>query len=254
MGKRIETFVVGVQKAGTTSLFALMREHPQLAAPGRKELHFFDDERRNWMVPDYADLASSFGDDGDRMRFEITPSYSYWPRAMERIHRYNPGARIILLFRNPFERAWSHWCMQYARGREDLPFARAIREEAARLDGLSADSAQRRYFSYVDRGRYATQLERLLTLFPHEQILLLTAEALGEDQSAVLATIARFLDIHPFPPLAPARENARVPFRYPALPDEDDRAFVAGLLRAEMQGLRDLTRSQIIYDLDRDRS
>ncbi|NWK97729.1 sulfotransferase [Sphingobium lactosutens] len=247
LAKRIDYFIVGVQKAGTTSLFELLRSHPALAAPSRKELHFFDDERRDWTAPDYGDLELHFENSGDGHRFDVTPIYCFWPQSMERLQRYNPDARLILLFRDPFERAWSHWCMQYARGREKLPFAAAIRAERDRLRNLPIGDAGHRHFSYVARGAYGSQLRRVQSLFPDDQLLLLTAEDLARDQDGVLARISDFLDIAPFPRTPPVRAHQRPAIAYPSEPRAEDRAFVHALLGEEMRDLSRLTGARIHY-------
>ncbi len=174
MQKRIPIFGCGVQKGGTTSLYAHFCEHPALSPPIQKELHFFDDETNAWAVPDYRALDAFFPpDDGDRLRFDITPIYSFWPPSMQRIRDYNPAAKLIFLFRDPFDRAWSQWCMEYARGDETLPFAEAIRGGRSRLDGLAPLARERRVYPYIERGRYSEQIRRALTHFPREQLLFL---------------------------------------------------------------------------------
>jgi hypothetical protein len=100
MHKRISIFGCGVQKCGTTSLYAHFCEHPALSPPSRKEIHFFDDETNDWAAPDYRALGAFFAsNDGDRLRFDITPIYSFWPPSMQRISAYNPAAKLIFLFR-----------------------------------------------------------------------------------------------------------------------------------------------------------
>src|SRR5438552_3144643 len=96
-------FIVGgVQKAGTTSLFGYLNQHPQMAAPSTKETHFFDDETQKWSEPDYAKLQHLFPEDiGTRIGFDVTPIYLFWPHALERIKRYSPGIKLIFIFRDP---------------------------------------------------------------------------------------------------------------------------------------------------------
>jgi hypothetical protein len=224
----------------------LLRQHRELAAPSRKELHFFDDETRDWSTPDYDAIEPWFQASGPGLRFDITPIYCYWPQSMERIQRYDPSARLIILFRDPFHRAWSHWCMQYARGLERLTFAEALHMEPERM-GAPHQAQERRFFSYVDRGRYGSQMRRLLTLFPREQILALCAEDLRQDQAGTLKRVAAFLDIGLFPSLLPAREHRRPDITYPKMPGADERALVYAMLRHEMEELAGLTDGQIHY-------
>lgn len=206
----LSIFVAGVQKGGTTTMHACLARHPQLRGALRKELHYFDDETRDWASGDYGDLPALLGD-GPGMPFDCTPIYGFWGPALARIRAYNPVARLIFLYRDPLERAWSHWRMEVARGAEWLPFAEAIRAGRARM-GDDSLSPARRVFSYVERGFYGAQLARALALFPREQMLLLRLQDLGADQAGTLDRVARFLGVAPFAPMAPCHEH-RAPLR-----------------------------------------
>jgi Sulfotransferase domain len=240
--KPISIFVCGVQKGGTTSLDAHLREHPALSPPCRKEVHFFDDENRDWVNPDYPKLDTYFvRDDGERQRFDVTPIYCFWPPSMERLHAYNPAIKLIFLFRDPFERAWSQWQMEYARGDETLPFAVAIREGRHRLDALPLLAPERRIYSYIERGFYAEQVMRALSYFPRDQLLFMRSQDLYCDHIGTLKRIANFLGIDEFPNTGPKRENVRPEkFRYSA-PTRDDKAHVAELLGENVRAFSALT-------------
>ena len=84
--------------------------------------------------------------------------------------------RLIVILRNPIERAYSHWAMEHQRGDDPLPFALALEQEEARC--REALPFQHRVFSYVDRGFYSAQLRRLWRFFGREQVLVLTQEEL----------------------------------------------------------------------------
>ncbi|MCB9962680.1 MAG: sulfotransferase domain-containing protein [Hyphomonas sp.] len=198
--ERIGLFVAGVQKAGTTTLHSLLSEHPQMDAAPRKELHAFDNEKADWTDPSTEWVHAGFPPLTDgHIRFEATPIYSFWPNAMERLHAYNPFARIILTFRDPIERAWSHWRMETARQAETLPFGEAIRTGRDRLDPADPSAPVWRMASYVERGFYCRQLERVLGLFPANQVMLCTTGELACDQAALLSRLAAFAGIAPFP-------------------------------------------------------
>lgn len=233
--RRIDLFVAGAQKCATTTLHAYLCQHPAMSPPVTKELHFFDNDQLDWGRPDYGALDRSFapGDDG-RMRYDATPIYGYWPPALGRIRSYHPGARLIFLFRDPLARAWSHWCMEFARGHEDMPFADAIRHGRARLARARRDDAAWRHFSYVERGYYGAQVARALRLFPRHQLLFLKTEDFARDHRATLARVAAFLGIAPFADGPPLRENARAPCALPAWPTMADRALVLGEMRHDL--------------------
>jgi hypothetical protein len=242
MTKRVSVFVCGVQKAGTTSLHAYMQEHAQLSAPLQKELHFFDDEGRDWGNVNYRDLHACFAqDDGSRLRFEATPIYSFWPPSIARIHAYNPDARLILLFRDPYERALSHWQMEYARGLESLPFATAIRDGRRRLCGLPPLAPEYRVYTYIERGRYAEQVSRVLKYFKRHQVLFVRSEDLSTNRTDTLRRISAFLGVLDFPPIAAKYLNRRPDIFRGFSPDLDDVKYVSTLLKEELVAFSDLT-------------
>ncbi len=205
---RLQVVLGGVQKSGTTTLFRYLQEHPQLMAPSRKETHFFDNEAIGWENPDYGLLKAFFPATAPgRLAFDATPIYLFWPPSLARIRAHNPDAKLMFLFRDPIERAWSHWRMETHRNAESLPFESAIREGRRRLGGGDPLHPAWRVFSYVERGFYARQLRRLFSLFPREQLLLLSFSDLKHDRHAVLRSIAAFLEIAPFPSLPAYHER-----------------------------------------------
>lgn len=142
----------------------------------------------------------------------------------------------MLLLRDPSTRAYSHWNMQKSRGNETLDFGAALDAEAFRL--ATASPRDRRRYSYVSRGYYAQQLERLFGLFPREQVLVLRSDRLRDDFAATVSAVLDFLGLEPLPtsdaliahegnydePLAP-QDRARLV----ALYDADIRALEAML-------------------------
>ncbi len=216
-------------------------EHPELAAPAHKEPHFFDDETIDWERPDYGALHALYpsGTNGG-IQFDSTPIYSFWPPSPARIAAYNPSARFIMLFRDPIERAWSHWRKEYTRGIETLPFAEAIREGRRRLEAVPATTEANRIFSYVERGCYTGQLKRLLGCFPPEQLLCLRSQDLLHDPRGVLGQVAGFLGIAPFPDTKPRRENPGRPINS-AGPSPADIRYLSDLFRSDLMEFASLS-------------
>jgi hypothetical protein len=202
------TFLIaGVQKGGTTALYDYLAEYPDVALSRVKEVHFFDDEGQDWRRPDYGAYHAQFTPAEGRPCGEATPIYVYWKHSLERIRAYNPAMRLILTLRDPVARAWSHWRMEYARGAEREPFAWCIREGRQRLF-YAEPWGWHREFSYVERGYYGEQLERVFDLFPREQVLVLRAEDLRAEPAMALTSVRRFLDLPDAP--APPRREAHV--------------------------------------------
>jgi hypothetical protein len=230
MDPQVGFLVAGVQKGGTTALNDYLAEHPALNLSVQKEPHFFDDDQGvDWSEPDYGRYDAAFRD-RPGLRGEATPIYLYWPPCLERIARYNPAMRLILLFRDPVERAWSHWRMEHARGWETEPFGWCIRDGRGRVDDPAAPGCHR-VFSYVERGFYAAQLERALARFPEGQVLCLRSQDLEHDPDETLTRVCGFLRIDPLPsPVRPRRANVGVDG---ARMSEADRDHLAGLYADE---------------------
>jgi hypothetical protein len=230
---KLDFLIAGAQKGGTCTLDAIFRKHPQIQMARRKETHFFDDESRNWDVPDYARLHSYFRASGQRLRGEATPITLYWRPAIRRAREYNPDLKLILLLRNPVERAFSQWRQVYSNGRDPMLFSQAIREGRERVQSEGEVEGLHRYFSYIDRSLYGRQLAYLLDHFPRQQIHCEISEEFFGDQAATLQRVASFLGIDPFPALAPMHKNPGRNFGASTLP-EDDIAYLAGLFREDI--------------------
>jgi hypothetical protein len=238
---RITFIIAGVQKGGTTALFDYLTDEPGVGLPRVKEVHFFDDEAQDWGSPDYAAYHANWDAAADgRPTGEATPIYVYWPNSLERIRAYNPAMKLILLFRDPVQRAWSQWRMEYARGVETHPFAWCIREGRQRLFA-GEPWGHHREFSYVERGFYGEQVERLLSLFPREQLLLLKAEDLRADPGPVLAQVRAFIGLPPAPPPVPREVHVGREMAYPSRLTDEDADYLRQLYARDLARLRELT-------------
>tara|TARA_R100000935_G_scaffold54166_1_gene82700 strand:- start:4796 stop:5578 length:783 start_codon:yes stop_codon:yes gene_type:complete len=186
-------FIVGAQKAGTTALHRYLSEHSEISISSTKELHFFDNETIDWKQPDYASLDSDLGGATKKVRGEATPIYMYWPKSIERLHAYDPSAKIIILLRHPVFRAHSHWRMETVRQAEDLPFYEAIRGGRSRVK--KAENGVHRVHSYVERGLYTDQIKRILKYYPRSQVHFLTNDQLWLEPKTSLKNIEIFLSV-----------------------------------------------------------
>jgi hypothetical protein len=205
--RKVDFVVAGTQKGGTSALDVYLREHPQVCMPARvKEVHYFDDEPHFARGADYTVYHGFFEPRAsDRAVGEATPYYMYWEPVAARIHAYNPAMKFVLLLRNPATRAYSHWNMEVKKKREALPFHEALLREDERL--AATPNRQHKRISYVDRGRYSVQLERLWALFPRSQTLVMRSEELKDEPAQALARVAEFLGVDAFPALPPRSVN-----------------------------------------------
>jgi Sulfotransferase domain len=189
--------ILGAQKAGTTALYAYLRWHPDITGPSFKEVSFFDRHYAHgerW-------YRGHFPVRRRALVGEASPSYLFHPQAPERVARMLPNARLIVLLRDPAERAFSHYQHEVALGREPLSFEDAIDQEDERMRGeLERMLSDPSYFShawwnytYVARGRYAEQLERWFASFPQEQLLVLLTDELAADTAGTYRRVLGFL-------------------------------------------------------------
>ncbi|HEX5863135.1 MAG TPA: sulfotransferase domain-containing protein, partial [Casimicrobiaceae bacterium] len=200
-------------------------------------LHFFDTDRYFAEEPvDYAPYHAAFAPGPtQRLLGEVTPAYLYWPTAAERIARYNPAMKLIMVLRNPITRAFSQWNMSHQHGSDPLPFIDALKAETDRVRTMPLKKAKR--FTYVDRGFYAQQLKRLWRFFPTEQTIAFKSEELLEFPAAVLGRIADFLGIGPFPPVAERTAHAR---DYDAAMTDEERRYLVAVFEPEIRELERL--------------
>ena len=186
---KVNFLVIGAQKAGTTALDHYLRQHPAIGMARRKEVHFFDDEDAfAHGKPDYDLYEREFDFSSERTAYgECTPIYSYWAPSCERIRTYNPLMKLIAVLRDPVERAYSQWNMEFNRGDEHRDFRTAVRDE---LEQRERDpSLQHRVFSYLGRGFYSEQIELFQRAFDPHQLLFIKYDDLKVDPQAQLRRI-----------------------------------------------------------------
>lgn len=238
----VEFVIGGTQKGGTTALAQFLQGHPELCLSKHKEPHFFDaPDFPTWTDPAQRDrlYRRAFSKDwvGKRVG-EATPIYMYLPEVAERIRAYNPAMKWVLLLRHPVERAISHYRMERVRGWEPWPLPLALRAERFRCwfdrGWLGWGSSLRRH-SYLDRGRYSGQIERLWRLFGRERVLALTSDALREEHAATLRRVYAFLEVST-PEALPTPERVFVTEERAALSDRT-RAWMLRRVRPEVDRL-----------------
>lgn len=240
--ERVAFLVAGVQKGGTTALFDYLVEHPELSLPACKEAHYFDDEAIDWVEPDVAGYHALFPQDRpDAIRGEATPIYIYWPDSLERVAAYNPAMKLILIFRDPVERAWSHWRMETARGAEDRPFAWCIREGRDRVAGNLSPKGAHRVHSYVERGFYGHQLSHAYSLFPREQVLCLRSGDLLTEPERILRQVCDFLHVHPFRDVMPRLSHVGQDISGSRSITDEDRSYLSKIFSKDQTLFEDIS-------------
>src|SRR5580658_8124378 len=197
--------VIGAPKAGTTALHATLARHPGLYMSAVKEPKFFLSDgpppakggpgdaltyrEHVWRRPDYEALFDPAP--AGTLTGESTPLYLYDRAAMGRIRQTLPGAKLIVIVRDPVERAHSNWTHLWSAGLEPIgDFVRACGEEERRIEAGWAS-----FWHYIGLGRYGEQLEYLFTLFPREQVLVIRYRLLIDEPAATLDRICAFLGV-----------------------------------------------------------
>jgi hypothetical protein len=198
-------FVAGAPKAGTTAVHAALARHPSLYMSSVKEPKFFLTDgppqarggpgdvqtyrEHVWRRDQYEALFDAAPP--GTLRGESTPFYLYNRDAQRRIRALVPGARLIVILRDPVERAHSNWTHLWSAGLDPVgDFVAACAEEERRIAAGWAD-----FWHYTALGRYGEQLEHLHTVFPREQVLVFRYRALVESPARVLDRICAFLDV-----------------------------------------------------------
>ena len=199
--------VIGAPKAGTTALHVALARHPGLYMSAVKEPKFFLTDgpppvkggpgdaltyrEHIWRRPEYEALFDPAPP--GTLRGESTPLYLSDRAAMRRIRQALPGARLIVVVRDPVERAHSNWTHLWSAGLEPVgDFVRACGEEERRIAAGWAS-----FWHYTGLGRYGEQLEYLFTLFPREQVLVLRYRKMVDEPAQTLDLICAFLGVEP---------------------------------------------------------
>lgn len=180
--------VLGAQKAGTTALHEWLLRQASVSLPAIKETHFFSSDAQfakgvQWYLRQFSDRGAV------SLVGEVASDYLFVEQAAFRIRELLPDCRLVVVFREPLARAFSHYLMSVRKGYETLSFGEALARENERLE----DDRGRRFFSYLSRGLYVEQVRRYLELFPRAHLLfvkfddLVDGGACGRDTCRMIA-------------------------------------------------------------------
>ena len=195
--------IIGARKCGTTFLYSLLTQHPNVEPAAKKELHYFDSHSDDGIEWYRRCFPSPRWKNGRRtITGEATP-YLSCGTAPERMAKVAPQARLIALLRNPVDRAYSDYQQVARKGREPLTFEEAIVAEKTRLLGKRDDTSEHEETvsldearsGYLTRSIYVDQLLRWSEFFGDEQLLVLNSQDLFERTSDTLELVRNFLDL-----------------------------------------------------------
>jgi hypothetical protein len=207
--RRPTFLVLGAGKCGTTSLHYLLGQHPDVFTTPEKEPPFFDAEYERGLEYYWTRYFSAWK--GESAAGESRPAKLYLPFVPHRIRAALPGAKLIVILRNPVDRLFSHWAHRYRESKERLPLAEALAAEDRQGDAverlmaadgpafwrsrLTPDQRSTWLRTYRPIGRYAEQLLRYFALFPGERIRVVRFEAFRDDPVGVVRELWRFLGV-----------------------------------------------------------
>lgn len=182
---KVDFIILGAQKCGTTTLFNILANHPQLINSVPKEPGFFNFRNSEAKSVDYEQYHNLFKKKQGALYFEATTSYTFYAlddlNVYDNIFEYNPEMKFIYIVRNPIDRITSSYMHNYLRGYTDL----GIEVEVYKDKRL------------IDATRYYTQISPFLRKFGRENVLLLEFGELISDMEKIIQKLSGFLDIDP---------------------------------------------------------
>lgn len=200
--------IIGERRCGTTTLFNILQNHPNVYLYSKADINFFIEEEitesriftigkadatqweKTHSLEQYEKLFAginnepAFGHKG--------PDLFFWKASYNRIKSYSPDCKFILILRNPIKRAWSHYWNEVGKGRENLSFEEAISKENERIE--ISDYALD-HLSYISRGYYDKTLGNFLETFDKSKLKIIILEEYFQDPQKSFDSICEFLEV-----------------------------------------------------------
>jgi hypothetical protein len=194
---KVDFFIVGAPKAGTTSLYHYLSAHPQVEMSRQKETDYFSDKAIHEQGMYYAKNRINTLDKYDSLFVqkesvvygEASVSYLFYENVAEDIKKYNPNAKIIIMLRNPIERAFSHYLMDYRLGLISDSFENVLAKKSKHKN------AHLFYQQYIEVSKYSRQIQRYLDFFEKDNILFIDYEDFKKNVSKTVFHVYSFLNI-----------------------------------------------------------
>jgi len=212
-------FVIGVVRSGTTSLFHYLNQHPNIAGASYDELGYFDDNYHlgiSWyksLFPTIFTKKRIEKEHGKFLSFDDTPFYIYNPLVAKRIQNDFPDSKMILLLRNPIDRAYSNYNLVE---NSKQTFEEVINQEIHEIENITTEENENEFYlvnnfyeKILTRGFYAKQLKYWYKIFPKEKILIESSEEFSKNTHNTLNKIFNFLEIKEFTIKDISKHNVR---------------------------------------------
>ena len=195
---KVDFFIVGAPKAGTTSLYHYLNEHPKISMSSVKEPNYFSHEeletQKLYYKSNKINSLDSYHNlfptrDANLIYGEASVSYLFYKNVAEKIKTYNKNAKIIIILRNPIERAFSHYLMDARLGLISESFESVV-------DGFETTSKNKLYYQqYIELGKYYDQISNYKRLFNDKNILIIDYEDFKNKTSLCVSNVFDFLQI-----------------------------------------------------------
>ena len=215
VGRELPDFIIiGAQKSGTTSLYDFVVKHPAIAPAAKKEVQYFSVQYARgelWYRSNFPTNLSRYNfykRTNQRLHSgEASPLYLFYPVVPGRMKETLPDVKLIVILRNPVDRAYSHYHHSLRKNMEPImSFEKAVELEEERCTGereqliqdLSFIPKHYRTHSYLARGVYADQLENWFRHYDRKRFLILTTETFYENPQRTLDQVFDFLGVSPF--------------------------------------------------------
>jgi len=225
-GRLPDFFIVGHAKSGTTALYGMLREHPEIYMPDLKEPRFFsrelhprlrDSKKHPRTLEQYRALFAPAL--AEQLVGEASPSYLRSSKAAAAIAALRPDARLVAILREPasyLRSLHAEKLQDHNETEKDLGKAIALQEHRRR-ESERGEAVVPQALMYTDHVRYVEQLSRYRALFPAEQMLVLIYDDFRADNRATVREILRFLEVDDSVAIAPREANPTVRVRSPRL-------------------------------------
>lgn len=183
--KKIKIFLIGAQKAGSTTLYSWLSQHPELDAPESiKDFHFFNSDE--YFRKGYQWLESLYNKSNTKIKINGAVNYIFRPELPKKIFEYNDKSKFIVVLRDPVKRAFSAYQYFKKLNKEERSFELAIKEE---LDNKFESWEEKDDFAYLEHGYYFKQLQNWFQYFDEKNFIILTYEDLFLDPKSFLPKI-----------------------------------------------------------------
>jgi hypothetical protein len=203
--------IIGAARSGTTSLFKYLNEHPQTLLAQKKEPNYFSFNYGFFNTIIYKSIFPTLFEkifyrlknSAKVISGEASTYYLFYPHTPERVFKKYPLIKVIILIRNPVDRAFSHYKLNVKLKRENNSFEDAINDENLRIGteieklkkNKRYDSQNLHFYSYLERGKYYKQIVNWLKYFPEDQVKIVSSEDFFSNPQVIYSEILRFLEI-----------------------------------------------------------